>query len=339
MDGSDEYRLIPAFDDDGSETGFYTREPDGIGGMSVSALSAFCGLAEGSTTAISNLLTKIEASSLETNDLSDPLKPFAGKNLRLETNDLQGRFIVPDEACYSIAEHYAFEARDYPGKAVAVQNYRTVGRAGMRVFIWAQTGYIPPALRDSLRSNTTTYIERLENIRDHEISDDLWSTFREGAEVLLLVEKEMGIPVDRMDLCDGSIGSHWSAYRKEKPWAREVGQYRHVFKDQRGDQFPRAYNLSELSYFRKWLRSTYIPFHLPGYLADKYGKLAALDIYQNIGGVTDRVLEVTRISRMTSQQQRAYEDYQRLRQRLLRDKSAPSQLSLYESEDDEDIAF
>lgn len=316
-DAPDGFSLVPAYDENGNETGYYTREPDGVSGMSVSALSELCGLAAGSTTAVSTLLTKIEDSDPETNDLSDVLKPFAGKHLRLETNDPTGMLIITDEVCSSVLEHYAFEARQYEGKSTALQNYRASSRAGMRVFIWSQTGYVPEFLRPQLKSYTTVYIQRLENIRDHDIPSDAWTTFRESAEILLLVEKEMRVPVDQLDLCDGSIGRHWSEYRKNKPWAKPVGTYRHVFRDQRGDRFPKAYDLSELSYFRIWLGDVYIPHHLPKYLADKHGKLAVKEIYEDMGGVTARVLEVIEIKQMTSKQQDLYAQFQAARQKLL----------------------
>ena len=54
---ADDHKLVPEIDSTGNETGYYTREPDGTSGMTLSALSEFCGLATGSTTAISNLLT------------------------------------------------------------------------------------------------------------------------------------------------------------------------------------------------------------------------------------------------------------------------------------------
>lgn len=329
-DKNDDYRLVPAYGLNGEEVGFYTREPDGISGMTVSALADFVGASQPAV--ITNLLNRIRNSDPLSNTLSESLKPFAGKDLRLVSNDLQGRLIVPDEVCYAIAEYYALDARDYEGKPVALRNYRTVGRAGMRVFIWSQTGFIPAQLRDSLRSNTTTYIERLENIRDHQIDDEMWSTFREGAEVLLLVEKEMGVPVDQMDLCDGSIGSHWSTYRDRKPWEKESGTYIHVFRNQRDERECRAYRLDELSYFRRWLREIYIPLHLPKYLAEKLGKLATLEIYQEIGGVTAIVKEATHIVRMTPKQQQMYEEYRRLKQRLLRSPIDAEQLELPGSE-------
>ena len=311
------YSLVPEYDEDGQETGYYTREPDGVSGMTVSALSEFCGLASGSTTAVSNLLTRIQEADPETNNLEDSLKPLAGKDWRLETNDLQGRVIIPDEVCQAITEYYAFEAREYAGKPVAIQNYRAAAKAGIRFFIWAKTGFVPEPLRPSLKANTTVYIERLENIRDHDVPDDLWTTFREGAEVLLLIEKEMGVPVDRMDLCDGSIGSRWKRYREGRLWAGIIGSYIHRFRDQRGDVVCNAYNLSELSYFRRWLNDVYVPQHLPEYLVAKYGKRAIRQVYQEMGDLTPRVLEVTEEKRSTSKQDELYQQFLNDRARLL----------------------
>jgi hypothetical protein len=286
--------------------------------MTVVALSDFCGTTQ---PAITQLLNRISESDPITNDLSESLKPFAGKTLRLITNDLQGRLIIPDEVCSAVLEYYAFEARQYAGKTTATNNYRSTGRAGIRVFIWARTGFVPDVLKQSLRGHTSTYIERLENIRDHRVPDNLWTAFREGAEVLLLVEKEMKVPVDQMDICDGSIGRHWSIYRKKKQkegedWIKPSGSYYHVFNDQRMERECKAYDLTELSYFRAWLREVYIPTHLPDYLATKFGKLAAKDIYMEIGGVTDRVLEVTKIKNMTPEQEKYHQDFLVLRKKL-----------------------
>ena len=103
----------------------YTREPDGVSGMSVTALADFCGLTQ---PAITQLLRRIEESDPITNDLPDLLKPFAEKDLRLITNDTQGIKIIPDDVCYAIAEYYAFEARSYKGQKTAQDNYRMAGQ-------------------------------------------------------------------------------------------------------------------------------------------------------------------------------------------------------------------
>lgn len=103
-----DFRLVPEYDVSVNETGYYTREPDGVSGMTVSALSNLSCLSSGSTSTLSDLITKIESADPEANDLSKPLKPFAGKVLRLEENDPQGRKFIPDEACSAISEHYVF---------------------------------------------------------------------------------------------------------------------------------------------------------------------------------------------------------------------------------------
>lgn len=329
------YRLVPSLDLDGNETGFYTREPDGVSGMTLSALSSLCCLAQGSTTTLSNLLTKIHDANPEANDLADSLKAFAGKDLRLEANDAQGRQIIPDEACQAILEYYAFEARKYSGQNEAVVRYRQINRAGMRLYIWSQTGFVPELLRPQLRTTTSVYIQRLENIRDHRMPDSMWTTFREGAEVLLLVEREMQVPVDELDLCDGSIGKRWSAYRDGKPWVVPSGWYTHVFRDQRGERLSKAYDLSELPYFRAWLRDIYIPQYLPEYFADKYGKLACREIYERLNDLNEYVLAVTKIKRLTPSQQAKYEAFKRLQSRLLGSRMQPGDLESIPEEFDE----
>lgn len=150
-----DYSLVPERDRDGGETGFYTREPDGVSGMTVGALAKFVGAAQ--TATVTQLLDRIENSDPLTNSLPECLKEFAGDDLRLLTNDLQGRLIIPDEACYAIAEYYAFDAREYSGKSTAVKNYRMVGRPGMRVFIWSRTGYVPPTFREQREPIRGTY--------------------------------------------------------------------------------------------------------------------------------------------------------------------------------------
>jgi hypothetical protein len=99
--------------------------------MTVSALADFCSTSNSAV--ITNLLNRIEESDPISNDLSECLKPFAGKDWRLISNDLQGRLIVPDDACSAIAEYYAFEARQYAGKQVATDNYRSMAKAGQEL--------------------------------------------------------------------------------------------------------------------------------------------------------------------------------------------------------------
>jgi phage regulator Rha-like protein len=165
--------------------------------------------------------------------------------------------------------------------------------------------------------HTTVYIKRLENMRDHQVDDSLWTTFREGAEVLLLVEKDYRVPVDQLDLCDGSIGSHWSQYRQDQLWVKPVGSYIHVFQDQRGEREARAYDVTELPYFKAWLRTHYVPIHLPKYLVDKYGKRAVRQIYEENSLLGDHVLALTEERRVTPKQEQLYQDFLAARATLL----------------------
>ncbi|BAZ40255.1 KilA-like protein [Calothrix sp. NIES-4101] len=123
--------------------GFYTRTTDGVSGMTVTALADFCGVEQ---PAISQMLNKIRDFDPITKDLPKCLESFAGKEWRLITNDEQNSLFVIDELCHAILEYYAIDARKYKGKQIAVKNYRTIAKAGLRVFIWSQTGYSPHSL-------------------------------------------------------------------------------------------------------------------------------------------------------------------------------------------------
>jgi Phage regulatory protein Rha (Phage_pRha) len=169
--------------------------------------------------------------------------------------------------------------------------------------------------------HTTVYIRRLENMFDHDIDYQYWSVFREGAEVLLLIEKEYKVPVDVLDLCDGSIGSHWSQYRKScrdsgEQWVKPEGSYTHRFRDQRGERSPRAYDIGELPIFRRWLNEQYIPTHLPQYLVDKYGKRAVRQIYSEINKLSPLVLQLTEEKRPTAKQEELHQIFLAAREAL-----------------------
>ena len=119
---------------------YCTRFSDGVSGMSVTALAQFCGVDK---PAITQLLNQISHSDPFTNELKISLKPFAGNEWRLLTNDPSGRVFIIDEVCHAVLEYYALEARKYKGKQIAIENYRMIAKAGLRMFIWSQTGYSP----------------------------------------------------------------------------------------------------------------------------------------------------------------------------------------------------
>jgi hypothetical protein len=315
MVNPESYKLIPEYNEYGRETGYYTRNPDGVSGMTVAALADFVGV---ESPTITQLLNRIRETDPLTNKLSECLKPFAGEELRLITNDLQGRLIIPDEACHAVAEYYAFEARQYPGKEIAINNFRTAGRAGMRVFIWSRTGYAPRPNETVVKLHTTVYVQRIEGMRDHQVPDELWMIFRESAELLLQIEKEWRVPINDYDILDGSIGRKWSSCRSGNTWAGVVGSYIHKYRDKRGFIRCAAYEMSELPHFRRWLRETYIPEELPKYLVSKYGKQATRHIYGEINALTDYILSLTEVKHLTAHEEQRYQQFLSARSALVK---------------------
>jgi len=135
---------------------------------------------------------------------------------------------------------------------------------------------------ESLKPYTDVYIQRIGNMRDHDISDDLLMIFREASELLLLIEKDWRVPINEYDILDGSVGKRWSQYRSTQRWATQVSAYQHQYRDQRGLRDCAAYELTELPHFRRCLKEVYIPDYLPGYLVKKYAKQAVRQIYSTL---------------------------------------------------------
>ncbi|MFK0735379.1 MAG: hypothetical protein ACIWVG_30290 [Gloeotrichia echinulata HAB0833] len=137
MTNNNDQIVVSNINDDQS---YCTRDVDGVSGMTVTALSEFCGAQQQT---ITQFLNRLRDSDPITNELNECLKPFAGNDWRLITNDPSGAVFIIDEVCHAVLEYYALEARKYKGKQIAINNYRMVAKAGLRVFIWSQTGYSP----------------------------------------------------------------------------------------------------------------------------------------------------------------------------------------------------
>ncbi|MEG3882044.1 hypothetical protein QT972_32290 [Microcoleus sp. herbarium7] len=307
-------------DEDGVE--FYTIELTGQSGMSQSGLASLAGVTQ---QALSNL-----EDTLTSRAPSETLYPFVGERLTLTTDDVTWTIsgkpagnlkIYKSSYCAAVLKHYADPERKLVNitdqqRAVATYSLLKFAERGINDWIQDITGW--KQSRDFISPHTSVYVSRIENMRDHQISDDLWMIFREGAELLLLLEKDWCVPINDYDILDGSIGRKWSDYRSGQLWAKPVGNYIHSYRDQRGDKLCNAYCLTELPYFRYWLRSQYIPEHLPQYLIKKYGKQVVRQVYTEVGNLTDYILELTEVKRMTPQEERRYQDFLIARQNLQR---------------------
>jgi phage anti-repressor protein len=107
-----------------------------------------------------------------------------------------------------------------------------------------------------------------------QVPDGYFSVLEHCGHILLKIE-QLGYPVDKFDLADGSIGKQWATYRrKELNLSDTTRKARYTFADIRGTQFVNAYSIQELPQFVSWLKSYYVTQGLPKYLKTKYGSLA-----------------------------------------------------------------
>lgn len=297
-------------EEDGVE--FYTIALTGQSGMSQSGLAELAGV---DRKAVRDL-----EETLGSRAPSEFLEAFIGEPLTLGIEDplIEGKpvgnlKIYKSAYCAAVLKHYSAYGPVH-AKPVALFSLLKFAERGINDWIQDITGW--KHYRDSIPPHTSVYVSRIEHMRDHQISDNLWIIFREGAELLLLLEKGWRVPINDYDILDGSIGRKWSDYRSKQPWVRSVSSYVHSYRDQRGDRPCNAYCLTELPYFRYWLRSQYIPEHLPQYLITKYGKQVVRQVYTEVGNLTDYILELTEVKRMTPQEEKRYQDFLIARQNI-----------------------
>lgn len=297
--------IIRKFED---KVEFYTIYFTGQSGMSQSGLSELSGVTR-------QALIQLET-TLVSKAPSESLEPFVGVALTLVISDptIDGKpvgnlKIYKSSYCAAVLKHYASK-----GNQTALYSLLKFAERGINDWIQEITGWKQRS--ESLQPHTDVYIKRIERTRDHRISDDLWMIFREAAELLLLIEKDWRVPVNDYDILDGSIGRRWSDYRDVKAWIEPAGTYTHIYRDQRGAIQCAGYHMGELPYFKRWLREVYVPKHLPKYLIDKYGKQAVRQIYTEIGGLTDEILQLTEVKRLTPQESQKYQDFLLSRHKL-----------------------
>lgn len=299
---------------------FYTIELTGQSGMSQTGLAILAGV---SRTSIQDL-----EKTLATSAPSECLEPFVGEPLTLATDGvvytINGKpvgnlKVYKASFCAAVLKHYADLDKKLniteQQRVIATYSLLKFAEKGINTWIQEVTGWKKRI--EAIQPHTDVYIQRIQHMRDHELDYDLWMIFREASELLLLIEKDWRVPVNEYDIFDGSIGRKWSDYRSDKPWTKQISTYNHNYRDQRGTRPCAAYKFDELPYFRKWLKEWYIPSWLPKYLIEKYGKQAVRQIYTENDTLTDEILALTEIKRLTPQETQSYQKFLLARRQLL----------------------
>lgn len=181
---------------------------------------------------------------------------------------LPGKHAYTDRISMLVLEYYAYEAgRD---STAVKQRHRTLARAGLAVFVYAQLGYdpakaVPPEWRPIhdrllLASAPVGY----------------FSIFKEAADFELQLVQH-GLPHDSHTIPDISLGSTWSRHWKENGLEEKFGATQ-LWPHHYPDYYPQAasnpqmvlvYPNAALPEFRGWLHSVYLPTKYPSYLKNK----------------------------------------------------------------------
>lgn len=119
------------------------------------------------------------------------------------------------------------------------------------------------------------YSDRVADIRKHLSKPQGYWCVIEKCNHLLLEVENAGYAINQFDLLDGSVGSRWSAYRKEIGLDNPVKEASYLMpRRMKRPAMINAYPSKELGIFSDWLETIYEPRYLSGYLKEKYGKLA-----------------------------------------------------------------
>jgi hypothetical protein len=145
--------LLRHIDEEGSPNSipgaeYFTVRATGKGGMSQSGLARFVGKSQ---SAISELAKKVRDSDPIGNDLSEPLKPFAGKDFNLIGYiDPEGREILDDGFCAAVIQHYACWARGSKNNTQAKLALNLIAHLGIRTLIHHKTGWQHSDVKDRI---------------------------------------------------------------------------------------------------------------------------------------------------------------------------------------------
>jgi hypothetical protein len=169
----------------------------------------------------------------------------------------------------AFVEYYALDV----GRPEALANYRTLARAGFRLFVYTQLGY------DPAKSVPLQWREFHDRLALHNTPSGYFSVFKEMSDFVLAAIRN-GLRVDHKTIPDISVGQAWSKYWADNKLEEKYGaraKHPHHYPD----YFPQAesnpqpmnvYPVDALGDFRRWMDRTYIPEKFPNYLAGKVNK-------------------------------------------------------------------
>jgi hypothetical protein len=172
----------------------------------------------------------------------------------------------PERVVMAALDYYGFEL----AKPEAIANYRLLGRAGFRLFVYGALGYDPANLVPG------PWREFHDRLATHDLPVGYFSVFKEMSDFILLAIQN-GFRLNHKNLPDISVGKAWSAHWQEKGLASRFGErikHEHNFPD----YFPQAlsnpqemwvYPLNALGEYKTWLQREYIPNQFPQYVAGK----------------------------------------------------------------------
>jgi hypothetical protein len=182
----------------------------------------------------------------------------------------QAAHAFPDDVCMVFLEYYAFDARGEQN-AVALDYFKRFAHAGMRLFVYGQTGYNPEALA---AEKWTKFHDRL---LANTAPAGYFSVFREMSETMVAAIKS-GLPVDEHTVPDISVGKLWSMHWRASKHEAAFGpaqKYPHVYPpsypQSRANDWIEAnvYPLAALGVFRIWMQDVYLPQKFSAYLGRK----------------------------------------------------------------------
>ncbi|HVW28098.1 MAG TPA: hypothetical protein VHC69_22195 [Polyangiaceae bacterium] len=177
----------------------------------------------------------------------------------------------PESVVMSFLDYFAFEAQN--PTETAQRNFRTLARAGLRVFVYSALGYDPQ------RAVPAPWREFHDRMLLASSPMGFFSVFKETADFVLNAIRA-GLRVDQHTVPDISVGKAWGEYWKSKDLARSYGE-RQKHDHNYPDYFAQAasnpqeiwvYPLAALGEFRLWLQAEYVPEKFPRYLETKVAR-------------------------------------------------------------------